>query len=472
MSMRSWLRPTLVRRVVLALLLGFVLVWLVLMTRAFVILYGQWQLDDRDFGATPLGRNVHAIFDPIEDPTQANTYATIMERVRTAGRQREHSPFINSMQILDRRDRRVIYASPEIAGELLRGDPLSKHVQVVRGRAYEVWEVDTSRWEIVWARSIPYKPSRKFMWILQALNVSDDGLLISMALAFPCVLLPVWLAVSYGLRPLKRFSERIRTRGSNDLSPIGINPRYAELVPLSASLDDLLARLRHKIENEKAFVANAAHELRTPLAVIAAQAHVLGNATADQERRDAQHQMEATLDRASHLIHQLLLLERMEMAQQERSVTDVAQLLRQELVQFVPAAAKRDMEVTLESPDKLTVTLELHPLRSILQNLVDNAIRYGREGGKIGVDVRLEAGSLALTVVDDGPGIEPAARARVFDRFQRGTGHEVSGSGLGLTIVQQASARMGGTVTLTDGPGGRGCCFIVSIPSGSNWEHA
>jgi signal transduction histidine kinase len=177
--------------------------------------------------------------------------------------------------------------------------------------------------------------------------------------------------------------------------------------------------------------------------------------------------MEATLARASHLIHQLLLLERMEMARQEHTVTDVAQLVRQELVQFVPAAAKRDMEVTLEAPDKLTLTLELHPLRSILQNLVDNAIRYGREGGKIGVDLRLAAGNLALTVVDDGPGIETAARERVFDRFQRGTGHEVSGSGLGLTIVQQAATRMGGTVTLTDGPDGRGCSFIVSIPSGS-----
>ena len=464
--MRGWLRPTLVRRVMFALLLGFALVWVALVARGYVILLSQWKQDDRDFGSTPIGLNLHAIFDSMEEPTQANTLAAILERVRVAQRQRNHAPVLIVMQIRDRRDRHVVYASPEIAGELLRGDPHHQQTQVVRGRAYDVFEVDTSRWEIVWARSIPYKPSRKFWWFVQA--YSADGLLISMVLAFPCVLLPVWLAVSYGLRPLKQFSERIRTRGTDDLSPVGINPRYAELVPLRASLDDLLARLRHKIENEKAFVANAAHELRTPLAVIAAQAHVLGNATADGERRDARHQMEATLERASHLIHQLLLLERMEMAQQERSATDVAQLVRRELIQLVPAAVKRDMEVTLEAPDKLTLTLELHPLRSILQNLLDNAIRYGREGGKIGVDLRLEAGNLAITVADDGPGIEPEARARVFDRFQRGTGHEVSGSGLGLTIVQQAATRMGGAVTLTDGPDGRGCSFIVSIPAGSN----
>ena len=464
--MRSLFRPTLVRRVVLALVLGFVLVWLVLVTRLYVMLLGQWQQDDRDFGSTQLGLNLHSIFDSVEEPTQANTLAAALERVRTANRLRGHSPFINSMQILDRRDRHLVYASPEIAGELLRGDPHHQHKQVVRGRDYDIFEVDTPRWEIVWARSIPYKPSRKFFWIVQA--ISADDLLVSLAFAFPCVLLPVWLAVAYGLRPLKQFSEHIRTRDTHDLSPVGINPRYAELAPLRASLDDLLSRLRHKIENEKALVANAAHELRTPLAVIAAQAHVLGNATTDRERRAAQHQMEATLERAAHLIHQLLLLERMEMAQQERSVTDVAQLVRRELIQLVPAAVKRDMEVTLEAPDKLTLTLELHPLRSILQNLLDNAIRYGREGGKIGVDLRLEAGNLAITVADDGPGIEPEARARVFDRFQRGTGHEVSGSGLGLTIVQQAATRMGGTVTLTDGPDGRGCSFIVSIPPGSN----
>src|SRR6202023_3451732 len=119
-------------------------------------------------------------------------------------------------------------------------------------------------------------------------------------IAWPFVLLPVWLAVLQGLRPLRRLSEKIAAREPEDISPVGIDPRHAELKPLIRSLDDLLAKLRHKIESERVFVANAAHELRTPLAVITAQAHVLAKATTAEERSDAEQRLEAAVNRASH----------------------------------------------------------------------------------------------------------------------------------------------------------------------------
>jgi signal transduction histidine kinase len=272
--------------------------------------------------------------------------------------------------------------------------------------------------------------------------------------------------VSQGLRPLRRLSEQIAAREPEDISPVGIDPRHAELKPLIRSLDDLLAKLRHKIESERVFVANAAHELRTPRAVITAQAHVLAKATTEAERVDAERRLDGAIARSSHLIHQLLVLARMEMELHAEPVTlDLAQLVRAELAHFAPVAFARNIEISLEAPDRLMLQWEVHSIQSVVQNLIDNAIRYGRDGGKIVVEVQPLIGAVRLSVIDDGPGIAESDRMRIFDRFYRGTQRDaVSGTGLGLTIVKQAAARMGGGVQLGDGLDGHGCSFTLVIP--------
>ena len=134
---------------------------------------------------------------------------------------------------------------------------------------------------------------------------------------------------------------------------------------------------------------------------------------------------------------------------------------------MAPAAIARNMEISLEAPESLSASLDLHALQSVLQNLVDNAIRYGSENGRIVVELtffQLGRDVMVLAVADDGPGIPECDRSRVFDRFYRGRHNDVRGAGLGLTIVKQAAARMGGVVEFTSGLDGRGSRFAVHVP--------
>jgi two-component system sensor histidine kinase QseC len=238
----------------------------------------------------------------------------------------------------------------------------------------------------------------------------------------------------------------------DDLAPILITPRYAELKPLAAALDNFLARLRAKVGREHAFVQDAAHELRTPLAVISVQAHVLTKEPDAHGRHLAQQQLELAIARASHLIGQLLQLARVDSAG-----------ARQELVHAARTAMNNDLELSLEAPGALPFTLDVHAFQSILHNLLDNALHYVPAGGRIEVTLDHDNGMLTLVVADDGPGIAAEERALVFERFHRRQGHDKPGSGLGLAIVKQAAQRLRATIQLTTGLDGGGCAFVLAI---------
>ena len=303
-------------------------------------------------------------------------------------------------------------------------------------------------------------------WLL--LKISGE-MGIYLLVSFLLVLGAIWLAVARGLRPLQRLSDRIAARGPDDLQPLGVNPEYAELAPVTAAIDRLLAQLRSKMETERGFVQDAAHELRTPLAVISAQAHVLARTADGAQRALAERDMDRAIERASRLIRQLLVLAQVDSAPAVESATiDVAQLVRQEMALLAPAAMARDVELSLESPDVLFHALEVPALQSILQNLLGNAIQYAGEGAQVLVELSAHADGLLMSVNDDGPGIAAAEQAEIFERFRRGSGHAAPGSGLGLAIVKQAAARLGGTARLTPGQGGKGCAFVIELPGHSN----
>jgi two-component system sensor histidine kinase QseC len=457
--MKNLFRASLARRVVMALLIGLLLVWPTFIVVDYLQFLRGQELARRNFGATIDGSQMLAALATVENPEQVRAIAAALDRMHSRSRRRQHFPNALVMQVWDRRDAHLVYSSPAVADVSLRREPAFRTDQVLNGATYQIFEADSPRWSVFLAQT-----RLDASWILKTLSAEIIG---DIVIAVPCILLPVLLAVLQGLRPLRRFSDRIAARGPDDLSPIGLIPKHAELKPLAVALDDLLAKLRRKIEAEEAFVASAAHELRTPLAVVTAQAYVLAKATKVEERDEAQQHMEGATSRASHLIHQLLLLASMDMQRPVKCTTvDLAQLVRQRIASFVPSASTRNIELAVESPERVMLTLEVESFHSVLQNLVDNAIRYGRECGRVIVALLPRGDAVMLSVADDGPGIAQEERSRIFDRFYRAEGTaDVPGTGLGLAIAKQAAARIGGALQLAPGLDGRGICFTLQIPT-------
>ena len=291
-------------------------------------------------------------------------------------------------------------------------------------------------------------------------------LLPSLALAFPFVLGPLWWAAHRSLRPLRRLAAQLQQRPSDDFSPITQHVKYAELLPLVDAFNAVLRRLRDALQRERAFVQDAAHELRTPMAVIAAQAHVLNAAGSAGERAHAAAAMDGAIARASHLSGQLLALAALdERRNAPAQAVDRAELTQQTLAQATATAEARGLDLSLDAPEHLSATLDVGAFQSVLQNLVDNALKYVPRGGAVAVCLAADGAGWRLRVADDGPGIPPEEQAHVFERFVRGRDAPAEGTGLGLAIVRQAVQRLGGTVALQPGLRGRGAAFEVRVPA-------
>jgi two-component system sensor histidine kinase QseC len=192
---------------------------------------------------------------------------------------------------------------------------------------------------------------------------------------------------------------------------------------------------------------------------------VMAHASSTEERLRAYGLLNQSIARASHLAQQLLLLATLDDVQRgaPRHI-DVAQAVRELLAQAAPLAMARGIELSLEAPDHLHCPVDEPAFASIVMNLVDNAIRYGREGGNVVVTLKCDEERLMLQVQDDGPGIPEGEHALVFERFYRCAGEETPGTGLGLAIVRQAALRMGGRALVTAGLAKRGVGFLVSLP--------
>jgi signal transduction histidine kinase len=312
-----------------------------------------------------------------------------------------------------------------------------------------------------WALRLAFPKIKKLTLSVAILK----GLIPDLAISFPLILIPVWLAIRQGLKPLDVLSKNLARRRDDDLSPLALDMKYAELEKVAEAIESLMQRLRQKIDNERVFIQDAAHELRTPMAVISAQAHVLAHAENPDSRVQAESALGDAIARASHLSEQLLSLASLDHARHlEKVPLDLAFLLQNLLAQMAAAAAERHIDLALEAPDSLLVPMNRVAFHSIVQNLVVNALRYGLEGGHVIVSLSADEREVLLRVADDGPGISRADRGHIFDRFFRGKVQNVTGTGLGLAIVAKATRAMGGTVRVEDGIAGCGVAFVVSFP--------
>lgn len=280
----------------------------------------------------------------------------------------------------------------------------------------------------------------------------------------------IWYLVGRGLRPLERLAREVATRRPDSLDPLRTGHVPAEAQPLVEALNHLLLRLDQALATQRAFVADAAHELRTPLAALQIQLQLCERASDDKARETALGELRAGLHRATHMVQQLLTLARQEpgsTSEPARSRVALAELIRQSLADHAPLADARAIDLgAREMDDSLVVSGDPAALRTLLANLLDNAIRYTPEGGRIDVGTRTAAnsGGSILYVDDSGPGIPPEDRERVLDRFYRRAGQEQPGSGLGLAIVHSIAMRHGARLLLQTSPLG-GLRVEVEFPA-------
>lgn len=289
-------------------------------------------------------------------------------------------------------------------------------------------------------------------------------LLLPMAVLVVLLGVLIHEAVSRALRPLDRLRSEIGQREVSQLHAVSLEELPDELAPLANTLNQLLARLDRLLAGQRQFLADAAHELNTPLAAIKLQAQLARRAQ-DAERQAALDDLDTGIERAIHLAAQLLQLARLEPDQREphHEAVPLDKLVRQTVVAFSAQADQRDVDLGLIRSEPLELHGDRQALRALLDNLLDNAMRYAPPGSRVDVSLRRDGNDALIEVSDNGPGIAPEDRDKVLQRFVRLHHSDVTGSGLGLAIVRETVGLHAGTLQLDETPGG-GLTVRVRLP--------
>ncbi|MEO8643368.1 ATP-binding protein [Pseudomonas sp.] len=314
----------------------------------------------------------------------------------------------------------------------------------------------------------------KFIRVAQAQNKRWEELAgLSVHLLWPVVsLIPLlalflWFGISYGLKPLRTVATELSERNVNSLQPIASKKLPGEVKPLIEALNDLLQRLANAVTMQKHFIADAAHELRTPVAALSIQVELAQRATQDEDRQISLSEVQAGVTRLTHLIQQLLTLARLEPDAQSPVMqsVEISALCKSVISDQARRAEASGIDLGLAEHAASSISGNPETLRILLNNLVDNAIRYAGDHAKIDLAVRETEQGVVLKVCDNGPGINAAERKRVLERFYRGNNQSGSGSGLGLSIVKAIAVQHGAQVLLDENANGLGLRIEIVFPS-------
>lgn len=278
--------------------------------------------------------------------------------------------------------------------------------------------------------------------------------------SLPLTVLLIWLAVTDGLRPLSRLAYAIRQRSADQLAPLDARRAPTEIQPLIEALNGLMHRLESALDTERHFAADASHELRTPFAIIRTHAQIAQRSADPGERAEALDTLIRGVDRATHLISQLLILCRLQPRAdgRGRSTCSLVGTAEQSVADRQGAASAKSIELVLKTPDGEPGLVEIAPgvLAILVGNLLDNAIKYSSAGGRVAVAVSARRDGVLLRVEDTGRGIPVEDRTRVFDRFYRPAGESEPGAGLGLAIVRRICELHDAEIELLDAEDGPG----------------
>lgn len=290
------------------------------------------------------------------------------------------------------------------------------------------------------------------------------NLLKPLLFALPVLALLLWVAIVRGLLPLGRLATEVERRDAETLTPLDTAAAPREVLPLIERLNRLFVRIDSTFQRERRFTADAAHELRTPMAGIKAQVQVARAATGETERIHALDNAIHGCDRATHLIEQLLTLARIDaLGEAETQPCLLRELAAEQIAAIAPSALRRGVQIELAEAEAVPIRGNPELLRVLLRNLVDNAVRHTPAGSRVRVSAAQENGQVSLLVCDDGPGLPPQEMARLSERFYRPAESLGEGSGLGLSIVSRIAEMHDATLNFSNGEKGRGLCVSVTF---------
>ena len=330
----------------------------------------------------------------------------------------------------------------------------------VRGEAWRAYGLQTAEGVIQIAQPVRVRE--------ELARVAAERVVIPLILLLPIMVAAVAWIVNRGLLPLRYVTAEVQRRDVRSLLPLASHNLPREIEPLVSELNRLLARLQKAFDTQRAFIADAAHELRSPLTALRLQLQLLDRAPDELARVEARGRLGAAVERAIHLVEQLLALARSDPQETagDFAAIDLRAAAAQGITDTHALAMARNIDLSLDAAPNILVRADGEALRTLVRNLVDNAVRYTPPGGSVQVRCRRTAEGVLLEVSDSGPGIAPADRERVFDRFYRRAAAQESGTGLGLAIVKAIAERHKAAVLLDEAPGG-GLHVAVNFPPGS-----
>ena len=325
-------------------------------------------------------------------------------------------------------------------------------LQVNRAAGFATLRIDDEPWRIFVRHD-----GEQTIQVAQPLRVRDEAsaeiasrIGVPLLLLVPLLVFTVLFLLKRGLRPLTRFAGELDARSPRALDSVPLEALPAELLPMATAMNQLLARLKGALSAQEVFVADAAHELLTPLTALQVQVQMLERAKTEERREQTMQDVRQSLERCINLARQLLTLARNSgetpAGQFQRLRLDDA--IRAAMADVLPKAHARGIDLGLTGEATAAVLGDGKGIQTLLSNLLDNAIKYSRENGQVDVSVRERGNDCIVTVSDTGPGIATSDRERVFDRFYRAPDAEPEGSGLGLAIAREIAARHGARIEL------------------------
>ncbi len=390
--------------------------------------------------------------------------------------------------LLNDPDDQVFFRLTAENGQVLGGDPAFTPTEAApRKGAPPVYRNATLHGQTVrvlewWATVVGASGSRMVLvQVAETMNKRDqlarDILVQSVVPQLMLILMAtvaVYVGVSRGLAPLRRLQRAVSNRSHLDLSPVDAHDVPGEVRPLVEEVNHLMLRLGKVLDYQSRFVADAAHQLKTPVSGLKAQIEVALRESDPQRLKHSMAQLYVGADRLSRLVQQLLSLARNEPAAAravQREPTDLRSLAMATTMEWVPLAIKSEIDLGFEGQETpLMIDADADRLRELINNLVDNAIRYSRRAGRVTVQVGVDARQARLSVGDDGPHIPVEERSRIFERFHRLLGTQTDGSGLGLAIVSEIASLHGARIVLEDDGDGVGNRFSVFFPLSAQAE--